>query len=269
MTIALALGGGAGLGWAHIGVLRGLDALGIGIDAAAGTSIGAVAAVCAAADRLDALEDLARSATRLRVLRYLDPQWRPGAVLGGRGIERELATHFGDARLEELRHPCATVAADLLTGTEVVFATGPVVRAVRASVAIPGLLAPVVDGERLLVDGGLVNPVPVSVARTLSARPVVAVNLMSDYARRAAALGPKLSAIRVTGVALGLLLDRLARQALTLVPPDLELILPVGHIDAGDFTRAAELIAVGRRAVDDNAAALLRLAQRTGAALPV
>src|SRR3546814_15429075 len=94
MTIALALGGGAALGWAHIGVLRALHRHGVPIGAVAGTSIGALAAVCQAADRLDVLEDIARSARLRTVLRYLDPHFRRGAMLWGRTIARQLDRHL-------------------------------------------------------------------------------------------------------------------------------------------------------------------------------
>ncbi|MCH8683811.1 patatin-like phospholipase family protein [Pedomonas mirosovicensis] len=256
-TVALALGGGAALGWAHIGIVRTLVERGVHIDAVAGTSIGAVVAACVAADKLDALEDLARSATALTVLRYLDVGFR-GSMLGGRTIERQLRRHFGDLRLEDLPLPCATVAADLVSGTEVVLRDGPVVEAVRASLAIPGLFKPVVRNDYMLADGGLVNPVPVSAARQLSACPVIAVNLQGDYINRAAATGfrkaagnARISAIRTTRASLGLLLSSLARHVLAANPADLVITPAIGHIEVGDFTRAEDLIQAGRRAAED------------------
>ncbi|MGK2286934.1 patatin-like phospholipase family protein [Pedomonas sp. V897] len=255
-AVALALGGGAALGWAHIGVVRTLVERGVRIDAVAGTSIGAVVAACLAADKLDALEDLARSATALTVLRYLDVSFR-GGVLGGRTIERQLRRHFGNLRLEDLALPCATVAADLISGAEVVLRDGPVVEAVRASLAIPGIFKPVLRDGRMLADGGLVNPVPVSAARQLSACPVVAVNLQGDYVNRAAAAGfrraagtTRISAIRTTRASLGLLLSSLANHVLTANPADVVITPAIGHIEVGDFTRAEELIQAGRRATE-------------------
>ena len=166
--IALALGGGAGLGWAHIGVLRALDEAGVKISAAAGTSIGALAATCLGAGRLDVLERVARSANLRMILRYLDPHWRPGAVLGGREIARQLDLHLGHIRFEDLMIPVSVVAADLLTGEEVVIGRGPVADAVRASMALPGIFHPVDLDGKLLVDGGVVSPIPVSAARRLA-----------------------------------------------------------------------------------------------------
>lgn len=258
MTIALALGGGAALGWAHIGVLRALHRHGIHVGAVAGTSIGGLAAVCQAADRLDVLEDIARSATIRTVLRYLDPHLRKGAMLGGRAIVKQLDRHLGHARFEQLPIPCAVVAADLVAGEAVVIDKGDVAEAVRASMALPGIFHPVLRDGRVLVDGGVIMPVPVEAVRQIApGLPVVAINLQNDYARRALAVGlridpkPSLTSLSVLRSATGLMLSRLARQSLTLNPPELELALQVGHIDVRNFTRARELIDIGMHAVEE------------------
>ncbi|PTQ10768.1 patatin [Sphingomonas oleivorans] len=255
-AIALALGGGAALGWAHIGVLRALIEAKVEVRAVAGTSIGALAGVCFAADRLDVLEEIARTATLRTILRYLDPHMGRGAVLGGRTIARELERHLGAFRFEHLPIPVAVVATDLATGEAVVIDHGPVAEAVRASMALPGIFYPVFREGRILIDGGAVMPVPVEAARRLaSTLPVVAINLQGDYLRRSEAVGlsgttPLLSSFGVLRSAIGLTMAHLARQSLRLCPPDLELSLPVGHIDIGNFTRADELIAIGRDAAE-------------------
>jgi NTE family protein len=256
MTIALALGGGAALGWAHIGVLRALEEGGIEVGAVAGTSIGALAAVCLAADRLGTLEEIARSANLRTMLRYLDPHMRHGAVLGGRTIARELQLHLGHLAFEDLAIPAAAVAADLATGEAVILDKGPVADAVRASMALPGIFHPVIHEARVLIDGGAVMPVPVSVARSLGGdMPVVAVNLQGDYANRANATGlrngRRFTTMGVVRSAAGLLFARLARQSLELTPPDLEIAPRVGHIEVHHFMRAHELIEIGRSATED------------------
>ncbi len=258
VRIALALGGGAALGWSHIGVLRTLHDNGIELGAVTGTSIGALAAVCAACDRLDVLEQIARSAKFSTVLRYLDPNMRRGAVLGGRTIARQLDRHLGHASFEQLPIPCAVVAADLASGNAVVLREGPVTSAVRASMGLPGIFQPILHEGRVLVDGGLVMPVPVEAARMIAPDlPVVAINLQNDYVRRAGAVGlrlspvPRMSTMAVVRSATGLMLSRLARQSLELSPPDLELALEVGHIDVRSFTRASELIEIGAQATLD------------------
>ncbi|QYE36220.1 patatin-like phospholipase family protein [Polymorphobacter sp. PAMC 29334] len=253
MKRALALGGGAGLGWAHIGVLRELTARGVTIDAIAGTSIGAIAAVCLAADRLGVLEDLARSTGGRQVMRYIDVDLRRGSLLGGRAVARELLRHFGHAELQDLFIPCAVVAADLITGHEVVMTRGSVVEAVRASIAIPGIFPPLRRGGQVLVDGGVVTPVPVRAVRALSTAPVIAINLQGDYLRRAEKGLPArlriLTPMRVGRAGISLLLAELARKSLLLDPPDLELALPVGHFHVRNFTKANELIDIGAAAV--------------------
>ena len=254
MRLALALGGGAGLGWTHIGVLRALQARGVTIDAVAGTSIGALAAVCLAADRLDVLEELARAVNMREIVRFLDIDPRKGSVLGGRTVRNRLRLHFGHAELQDLFIPCACVAADLVSGEEVAITSGPVVEAVRASIAIPGIFPAVRRGAQVLVDGGVVTPVPVRAARALSTAPVLAINLQGDYLRRAAANLPVnkriVTPLRAGRAGLSLMLTALARQSLALDPPDLELAPAIGHIDVRNFTRASELIEIGAASVD-------------------
>ena len=107
MRVALALGGGAGLGWAHIGVLHALQARGVIIDAVSGTSIGALAAVCLAADRVNVLEAIARSVNARQVVQFIDIDPRRGSMLGGRAVTRQLRQHFGHGHLEDLFIPVA------------------------------------------------------------------------------------------------------------------------------------------------------------------
>lgn len=255
--VAVALGGGAGLGWAHIGVVRALHQRGVRIRAAAGTSIGALVAACVATGKLDTLEDMARSTRGLALLRFFDLGWRSGGVLAGRTVVRELNRHFGEDRLEDLPIACAMVAADLATGAEVVIRSGPVVDAIRASIAIPGIFPPQRWETRLLADGGLVNPLPVSVARTLSDLPLIAVNLTGDYARRATTIGLADAArlpspLQTARASIGLMLASLTDAQLRLAPPDILLNPDVGHINVADFTKAHELIEIGRATVEAN-----------------
>ena len=269
MPIAVALGGGAALGWAHIGVLRELREQGIEIGAAAGTSIGALAAVAFAAGKLDQLEAIARSTNWLRVISYLDIHFRAGAMLGGRGILRDLELHLGRLQFQELWIPSAAVAADLVTGKAVIINRGPVNPAIMASIAIPGLLRPVQYDGHFMVDGGVVMPVPVLAARKIApGLPVLSVNLQGDYHGRRVATTirsrpkhnhPSMSVVRASTM---LLMAELARHSLALDPPDLGLTLPVGHIEIHDFTRADELIAIGRQSVRDRIEDIRALAQR-------
>jgi len=252
MKISLALGGGAGLGWAHIGVIQALEARGVQIVATAGTSIGAIAAVCLAADRLNVLEEIARAANGRQVARFIDFAPRTGALLGGRAVQRQLRLHFGHEQLQHLHIPCAVVATDLVTGDAVALSRGPVVESVFASSAMPGGFPPLVRDGQVLVDGGVVDPVPVAAARALApGLPVIAVNLLGDYLRRGqghfAAKRP--STLRVGRAGLALITSHVARQQLLICPPDVLLEPAIGHVDPGNFTRADELIALGEAAV--------------------
>lgn len=263
MRLALALGGGAGLGWTHIGILHALHARGVTIEAVSGTSIGALAAVCLAADRVNVLEDIARSVNARQVVRFIDIDPRKGSVLGGRAVTRQLQQHFGHGHLEDLFIPVAVVAADLVTGDEVAITRGSIVEAVRASIAIPGVFPPVRSGKRLLVDGGVITPVPVRAVRALSSAPVLAINLQGDYPRRAEACLPAgkrvMTPFRVGRAGLSLLMAHVAKQSLIIDPPDLEIAPAIGHVDVRNFTRANELIMLGAEAIETNWAAISRL----------
>jgi len=250
--VALALGGGAARGWAHIGALQALQEEGIRIEAVAGTSIGALAALSFAADRLDILEAIALGATHRHVLAYLDPHLGRGAWLGGRRIARELEQHIGEIRLEDLPIPTALIAADLKTGEEVRLTSGPAVTAVQASIGLPGIFRPIERDGRLLIDGGMVSNLPVGAARVLAdGRPVVAIDLMGDYAGYIRASSPDghPSALGTVRSAFLMMTVQQTRQAVALDPPDVLITIPAGHISTGAFTRAVELIRLGREAV--------------------
>ena len=177
--IGLALGGGAARGWAHIGVIRALVKEGFAPDVIVGTSIGAVVGGCFAAGKLDELEAFARSLTKSRVLWLMDFHIGPGLISGDK-LRRLLAHDIGDRHIEDLPLRFAAVATELRTGHEIWLTRGPMVEALRASYALPGIFDPVPLGGRLLFDGALVNPIPVTTTRALAADLVIAVNLNAD-----------------------------------------------------------------------------------------
>ncbi len=193
MKIGVALGSGSARGWAHIGVLRALTQIGVRPDIVCGTSIGAFVGAAHAAGELDRLDEWARGLTWQKVVGFFDIGAR-GGLIKGEKLTAFLLSHFVDRDIAELPVAFGTVATDLATGREIWLREGSVADAVRASVALPGLLAPVQHGEQLLVDGGLVNPVPVSLCRALGADIVIAVDLGSDLVgrkfRNAAAIEP-------------------------------------------------------------------------------
>ena len=179
-SIALALGGGAARGFAHIGVMRTLVAHGIVPDIIVGTSIGAVVGGCYAAGQLDGLEAWSRSLTVRGVLGYLDLSLSGSGLIRGGHLASRLEEALHDTTIENLPLRFAAIATEFNTGHEVWLTRGRLVDALRASYALPGIFPPAHIGGRWLVDGALVNPVPVSAARALDARLVIAVNLNSD-----------------------------------------------------------------------------------------
>ena len=180
-VIGLALGGGAARGFAHIGIMRTLLANGIVPDVVVGTSIGAAVGGAYAADRLDALEDWARSLQGVRnILGYLDIRLNGSGLIGGEKLASRLEESIGQTLIEDLPMKYASVATEVRTGHEIWLTRGRLVEAMRASYALPGIFSPVMIGDRWLVDGALVNPVPVSAARALGAEIVIAVNLSTD-----------------------------------------------------------------------------------------
>ncbi|HLG82429.1 MAG TPA: patatin-like phospholipase family protein [Bradyrhizobium sp.] len=179
-VIGLALGGGAARGFAHIGVLRTLLAHGIVPNIVVGTSIGAVVGGAYAAGHLDTLEEWARSLQVRNILGYLDIRLNGSGLIGGDKLAAKLEASLGQTLIEDLPVKFASVGTEVRTGHEIWLTHGKLVEAMRASYALPGIFAPVLIGDRWLVDGALVNPVPVSAARALGAEIVIAANLSSD-----------------------------------------------------------------------------------------
>jgi NTE family protein len=180
--IGIALGGGAARGWAHIGVLQALARHGVVPEVVTGSSIGALVGAAFAANRLDALDAWVRALSGLDVLKLLDARIAGGMIEGNRvmqAIERILP----DLPIETLERPYAAVATDLRTGRPVWLRSGSTIAAVRASCAMPGLMPPRRHEHRWLVDGGLVDPVPVTLCRVLGADLVIAVDI-SAYRHR-------------------------------------------------------------------------------------
>ncbi|MEM9013252.1 MAG: patatin-like phospholipase family protein [Pseudomonadota bacterium] len=174
--IGLALGSGGVRGWCHIGVLRALKEMGIEPDVIAGTSVGAVVGGIFAGGRLDALEAFARGLTRRKMVSLLDVRLSSGGLLDGREILKVFRAFDLPERIEDLPIPFAAVAADLQNGREIWLREGELLPALRASMALPGVVSPWNVGGRWLVDGGVINPVPISAARACGADVVIAVN---------------------------------------------------------------------------------------------
>ncbi|KUM24932.1 Patatin [Mesorhizobium loti] len=283
--ISLALGGGCARGWAHIGVLRALDEAGIEVSMIAGTSIGALVGGCYLAGKLDELEEFARSLTKRRIFGLLDLNLRGSGLFGGMKLDARLREHVDGIRFEDLSKPFVAVASEIRTGHEIWLSNGLLITAMRASYALPGVFEPVNCNGRVLVDGALVNPVPVSVCRAYEQPLVVAVNLHYDLFGRAAVIKhsagelviendaprpgqanplhqPHQTRLGITGVmveAFNIIQDRISRARLAGDPPDMSLQPKLSHIGLTEFHRADEAIRLGYQATMSQISELTRL----------
>ncbi len=181
MKIGLALGAGAARGWAHIGIIKALNKLGVRIDVVAGCSIGAYVGSAFASGKLNELDEWACSLTEWQVFSLLGIGFRRGGLASGQKVFEKHKEEFCAKNFEDMALPFAAVATDLYSGKEVVFNSGEIQDAIQASCAIPALFAPIEHDGRWLVDGAVVNPVPVNQCRQLGADFVIAVNLSADF----------------------------------------------------------------------------------------
>jgi NTE family protein len=265
--IGLALGGGGGKGSAHIGVLTALEALHVPVDVIAGTSIGGlVGALYAVGYRPYQIEQWFQRATMRRIL---DRDPTNGGFLGTRKIEALLRDAFGTRTFADAVLPLALVAVDIGRGCQVILRDGPLVDAILASIAIPGLFPPVVHGDQILVDGGVLNNVPVDVAQQMGADRVIAVDLgwvagEFLYGQTAAASvgmwSPRRwvprSQLALAERALALMMAKITEQRLGQTPPAILLRPVVSRLLPLDFTRTVEGRMCGERATFEQRAAL-------------
>lgn len=174
--IGFALGSGGARGWSHIGAIRALEERGIVPDVIAGTSMGALVGAAYAGGRLDELEKWALSITPTKMARLIDVNLRSGGLIEAKPITRFFEKLDMPKNIEDLGIPYASVATDMRSGREIWIREGAVVDAMRASIALPGIVSPVLKDNHWLIDGGLTNPLPVSVCRAMGADIVIAVN---------------------------------------------------------------------------------------------
>lgn len=182
--IAVALGSGAARGWAHIGVLQALEAAGIKPDIVCGSSMGSLVGAIYACGRLEELADWATDLNWWEIVRLSDARLQKGGFISGEKLMEFLRRFIHRENIEKLSVQYGAVATDLVSGQEHWFREGSLINAVRASIALPGVLTPVMLENRWYIDGGLVNPVPVSLCRALGADIVIAVNVNGDIVGR-------------------------------------------------------------------------------------
>ncbi len=294
--LGLALGSGSARGWAHIGILRALEERGLKPDVVTGASVGALVGAACAAGRLADLEEWVCKLTQRDVWRLVDTTFRSGGVMTGNRLMEAIAAHIGDAPIETLPMRFGAVATDLYTGEEIWLREGPFMTAVRASSGLPGLFSPTWHEGRWLIDGGVVNPVPVSLCRALGADIVIAVDLrrsVTQVALRAleqsgrnqtapeqeastegTAILQKWTGLvdglvetfrsrrsepglfEVMTSAVNIMQDRITRSRLAIDPADLVLRPDLTRFQLMDFHRGREAIDIGRALVDEVASQL-------------
>jgi len=191
--IGLALGSGSARGWSHIGVINALCKLGIEPDIVCGCSIGALVGASYCAGNLDKLEDWLLKLSKLEVAKFFELNWSLNGFVDSGHLQKFLKFHVCDEEvsIEDLDKAFAAVSTDLESGREIWFTDGPVLQAVWASMSLPGLFPPIQVDDKWLIDGGLVNPVPVSICRALGADVVIAVNLNGDIVGKHQAKKPE------------------------------------------------------------------------------
>jgi NTE family protein len=279
-VIGLALGSGSARGWAHIGVILELEDMGISPQVVAGTSVGALVGAIYVSGELKKLADWVQTLNVREVVRLLDITFT-GGVVRGEKLFGHFQQHHSNADIRSLKQRYASVVTEMHTGREIWITEGPVLSAARASCALPGVFAPVKHDGHWMLDGGLVNPVPVSVCRALGADVVIAVNLNAqlvgshfsragldeaeqmDNAKAPAERGiwRKLTDYLSSGdrnnpgffdvvaASVNIMQDRLTRSRMAGDPSEITLMPHLEDFALMDFHRAAEAIAAGREAV--------------------
>ncbi len=263
--IGLALGSGASRGWSHIGIVRGLLNAGIEPDVVCGTSVGAMIGASYLTGKLDALTEWVLGSTRTDVLRFFGPQFTQSGFVDLKRFRWFLHSYVADEeqRIEDLPKSYAAVSTVLNTGRETWFTRGPVAESVRASMSMPGLFPAVRLDDRWMVDGGLVNPVPVSVCHALGADVVIAVNLNFGIVGKNAVDDSKPPGLfySITN-SIGIFEDRITRSRLAGDPADVVLSPDVSQIGMLEFNLAGKAIEEGERCVAESLSEIRRVTGR-------
>lgn len=290
--VGLALGSGSARGLAHIGVLRAIEEAGIEIDVIAGTSMGALIGAVFAAGKLDGLAERFLDFDWKSIVSLLDPVLPRSGLIDGQKVADFVRAHVTATRIEGLPIPFQAVATDITNGEQVALGTGDLIEAVRASIAVPGIFTPVRANGCTLADGGLVNPVPVSVARGMGADLVIAVDLNHDivtkrishprpsangkpYAQAMARLLESLQSFESPALAqfsaglhqeplpgifdvllasIYIMQARITQATLRHDKPEILIQPPLGEVRFMEFDRAEEIIEIGYRSAAEQLA---------------
>jgi len=252
--IGIALGSGGSRGFAHLGVLLALQKLGIEPDIVTGVSVGAIIGAFYVCHKLHVCEEWARGLSRKQAFKLMDFQLIPkGGFVKGSKIIDFFAKHMGSVTIESLDKPFLAVATNLITGQEIWLKDGALTDAIRASMAFPGLLPSFFYKDQWMVDGGLVNPVPVSPCRALGADFVIAIDLNQNlvgrrFQKNSSQEQPGI--VDVTMSAINIMQDRITRSRMSGDPADILLAPRLGHMGLLDFDLINDAIEEGFRCVE-------------------
>lgn len=259
--IGLVLGGGGARGCAHIGVIKALNESGIKIHCVAGTSIGALVGGVYASGGIQDLENYFKQIKWKDVVKQFDPVLMQNGIFGGKKVVKLLNRLIGEKTFKNCKVPFIAVATDLVTGKEIYLQKGRLDTAIRASISLPAIFTSVKKGKYHLVDGGLINPLPVNVVRKMGAEVVIAVDLNHEYIteRRKNNLKPNSNKLNIVNLlkpsypniidviesSIFLMQDQLTQKNLEKNPSDLLLNLKLSSASLFDFHKANELIEAG------------------------
>jgi NTE family protein len=284
MNIGLALGSGSSRGWSHIGVINALAEQGVVPDVICGTSIGSLVGASYISNNLEKLEEWVRSLTRFETARFFEINTSLNGFVNTERLHHFLNKYVArdNSTIEGIAKQYAAVATDLETGREVWLTEGSLLEAVWASISLPGLFPAIQNNNRWLVDGGLVNPVPVSVCRAMGADIVIAVNLNGDivgkhFQKPKNIIKPNLGTVdkisdlvseytslifstekdknqppslfEAIAGSVNITQDRITRSRMAGDPPDILLSPKLSHIGLLEFYRADEAISEGKKCV--------------------
>jgi len=247
MKLGLALGGGGAKGFAHLGVLEVLTQAGIEFDVVAGTSIGALIGAVYVSGNLEKLERFATNIGITDIPFLLGPTWPKGGLFSGKYVEKLIDEFIDLENIEDLKKPFAAVSVDLNKAEVITFTNGNLKRAMRASTSIPGLFKPVVFEDKLLVDGGVLESVPLEAVRALGADFIVAVDLLSDISIPHGSKQYKTPSIVEVVQRSSIIAQRkITEYKFNENPPDIVIRPPLSEVKVMDFHNGKSIVEIGR-----------------------
>ena len=250
-TVSLVLGSGGARGLAHIGIIRVLEEKGFEITSIAGCSVGALVGGIYAAGKMTEYEDWVRNLTKFDMVNMMDIAWVGGGLVKGKKIIDKMIKLVGDRQIEDLPISFTAVATELESGREVWLSEGPLFDAIRSSCSLPLFFTPTRYREKMLVDGGVVNPVPIAPVFHDNTDLTIAVNLGGKLSRDPSTQRKKdVGAYEVAYFVFDAMQSTIARQKLAAYPPDLVIDIPRDAARTFEIDRAAEMIRIGREAAE-------------------